>query len=435
MTPVSRPAPLQSYPTPAPATGTVNLRRLMWLRNIAIAGQIAAILAAVGLLDIALQLPALLAVITVLAGLNLITALRLRLPRAVGDGELFLQLVIDVAALTALLYLSGGSTNPFVVLYLLPIALTAAALPGIYTWLMVAITVSAYSLLMVVHMPLPHAHAMHGSDFDLHVFGMWLGFVVSAGLIAWFVVRMSASLRDRDRALAALREQALRNERILALGTLAAGAAHELGTPLSTMAVVVGELERDSTVPGAMREPLALLRGQIARCKGILGSLSASAGAVRAESGRRLALDVYLDQVLTDWRASRPGVVVQTRWQGARPAPQIVAELTLTQALFNVLNNAADASPRSVEVDGRWDDSALALDVCDRGPGLPAATAALGTAGFSTKPPGEGMGLGLFLAQATLQRLGGAVELSNRDGGGACTRLHLPLAALRVEET
>jgi len=160
-------------------------------------------------------------------------------PRAVSNLELFAQLGADVAALSILLYYGGGSTNPFVSLYLLPLVIAAATLPGRYTWGMAALTAACYSLLMVYYIPLPHIH-QHGDDaFNIHVLGMWLGFVISAVVVAYFVVQMAQAVRSRDEMLARVREEVLRNERIVALGTQAAGAAHEMGTPLSTMAVVI----------------------------------------------------------------------------------------------------------------------------------------------------------------------------------------------------
>lgn len=420
-------------PAASLSTSAVNLRRLVVLRSIAISAQVLTVLVSVYGLAMPLPLAPLGTVIAALACLNFLTVWRLRSARAVSERELLGQLLLDVAALTAILYFSGGSTNPFVLLYLMPITLAAAALPGIYTWIMAGVTVVCYSVLMGAYVPLPHVHSTHGTAFDLHVFGMWLGFVLSAGLIAYFVVRMGDTLRERDRALAALRESALRNERILALGTLAAGAAHELGTPLSTMAVVVKELEHEFTARDQAAEPLRILGAQIVRCKEILGTLSASAGQARAESGRSLALDTYLEEIVARWGVTRPGVQARVRWEGPQPVPRIVAEQTLSQAITSLLNNAADASPDAIEVEGRWNEHELRLDVRDRGAGLtPTVRERAGKTVFTTKAEGQGLGLGLFLVHATIRRFGGAVELYDREGGGACTRLTLPLANLTL---
>lgn len=414
-----------------PSSSAINLRRLLALRYIALAGQALALWVAVVNLHMSLPQRPLVWTIAGMAAVNLFTGLRLRRPWLVRDAELFGQLLLDVVALTVLLYFSGGSTNPFVTLYLLPLALTAAALPGVYTWVMAAVTAASYSALMFWYVPLSQGHAAHGDEFALHVLGMWIGFVLSAGLIAWFAVKMAATVRSRDQLLAAMREQELKHERILALGTLATGAAHELGTPLSTMAVLVKDIAPDA---GVSADKLAILRAQIARCKEILASLSAAAGQVRAESGQSLALDQFLDELVRRWLATRPGVHAHTQFVGTQPAPRIVAEQTLAQAITNILNNAADVSPQDVEIDGRWSAEELTLEIADRGPGLePELAHQAGEPLLSTKS--DGLGLGLFLAYTTLNRFGGAVRLMNRDGGGVLCRLTLPLAALSISDS
>jgi two-component system sensor histidine kinase RegB len=417
-----------SAATAMPSSAAINLRRLVALRNITLAGQALAVWVAVSRLELALPLRALAGIILGMALVNLLSWWRLRRPWPVHEAELSLQLLLDVAALTGLLYFSGGSTNPFAPLYLLPLTLTAVALPWAYTWAMAAVTVGCYSLLLFVYVPLPSGAGMHGDDFSLHVIGMWLGFILSAGLIAYFAVKMSQTVRERDRLAALMREGRLRDERVLALGTLAAGAAHELGTPLSTLAVLAKDIEPAKGITAAK---LAILREQIGRCKEILASLSASAGEVRAESGERRPLDEYLAELIAKWRAQRPDVALRHDLRGAQPAPRLVVEQTLTQAVTNILNNAADASPHDVEVIGRWSDTELTLEIADRGPGLaPGAGQRAGEALFTTKH--EGLGLGLFLTYTTLRRLGGEVRLLDRDGGGVRCRLTLPLAPVSV---
>lgn len=418
----------------------VNLKRLFVLRNIEIVGQLGAVLAATRLLDIVLPLAPMLAVIALLALINLLTWLRLHRPWPVADFEVFGQLLVDVAALAVLLYCSGGSTNPFVSLFLVPLTLAAAVLPGVYTWLMAGITLACYTLLLFYYQPLNDVTAVHGAtamqhddSFGLHVQGMWFNFLVSAGLIAFFVVRMADSIRARDRKLAAAREETLRNERIIALGTLAAGAAHELGSPLSSMAVLTAELQQEHVDNPALTADLKLLRDQVDNCKRILTELLASAGQVRAEGGEGKALDAYLAELMQKWALLHPGVRSKIEWQGALPAPNIIAEQTLSQALLNLLNNAADVSPDGIEVIGQWDQSTLTLDIFDRGPGLTAEVQAnAGQPFFTTKGPHHGIGIGLFLANATLDRFGGSVRLFNREGGGAATQIILPLERLRI---
>jgi two-component system, sensor histidine kinase RegB len=254
---------------------------------------------------------------------------------------------------------------------------------------------------------------------------MWMTFVVSALALAWFVARMAATLRERDHMLARAREDALRKEQIIALGTLAAGAAHELGTPLSTMAVIAGELERDATdLPRDLRS----LKSQIERCRQILNQLLTAAGTPRAEAGSSRGLDETLREILDTWQLMRPQVQLKFSCAGDAAAPQVVLDATLTQAALNLLNNAADASPTSVEVIARWNARQLTLDILDRGPGLTPELLARAGEPFVTTKPGSGFGIGLLLANATVERFGGKVRLTNRDDGGAHTQLVLPLA-------
>ncbi len=422
--------PLTQTPiTPSPAA--INLWRLVVYRFLMLTGLIIGMTWAVVAHRFELPLGTLTAVVAIFAVLNLVTWWRLRRwTRPVGDQELFLHFVSDVLILAALLYFTGGSTNPFVSLFLLPLTLAAAALPGRYTWAIAATAVTCYSLLMVWYYPLPHRD---GGNFNLHVLGMWFGFVLSAMLISYFAVKMSATLRERERALAQARENALRDERLVALGTLAAGAAHELGTPLATMAVLAKDLESECAATPGVTGPFQVLRSQIARCKDILAQLAVSSGQNRAEGGRDQALDRYLAQLVEQWHDGRPTVGLHRTWEGTQPPPRIIADQTLTQAITNILNNAADASEQSVNVIGHWDERELRLEICDQGEGVSAAAANhAGEPFFTTKPPGQGLGLGLFLAQSTIKRLGGSVELFNRKQGGACTRVILPLPGLSL---
>jgi two-component system sensor histidine kinase RegB len=335
---------------------------------------------------------------------------------------------MDVAAFTAVLYLTGGATNPFAWFYLVPVIITATVLPRRFAWAMAAITTLCYTLLLLYYVPLPGMGSMHHDGFGLHIFGMWFGFVLIAGLIAHFVVDMAYSLHERDRKLAEIREQALRDERLIALGTLAAGAAHELGTPLATMAILGKEMQEEYPLDRypELHDRLAIFKEQIARCKDALSVISASAGEARAESGHPMSVQDYLKELLRQWRKQRPAVLLQYHQQAHGAGSRIIAERTLNQALINVLNNAADASPERIEVDASWNADRLVLNVSDRGPGLDLdATHTAGKSPFSTKE--QGLGIGLFLAQATIRRLGGKIALSNIEGGGACTRIVLPL--------
>jgi two-component system sensor histidine kinase RegB len=252
-------------------------------------------------------------------------------------------------------------------------------------------------------------------------------FIVSAALVAHYVSSLAQSLRERDRQLAYAREEALRNERIVALGTLSAGAAHELGTPLATMSVLAEDMARRHTSHPELAADVSDLQTEIANCKRILNALTQATGSTRGEGGGAESADLFLERSVDRWQLVRPGARATLRWDDSSPAPALVADHTLEQALQSLLNNAADASPEGFEVAGRADGSNVVIDILDGGPGLTEeAQARAGELFFSTKAPESGMGIGLFLASATIKRFGGSVRLFNRSTGGCCTRITLP---------
>ncbi len=426
--------------TAAPTTAVLNLRRLLLLRAVAIGGWLAALAFVLRSLELDLLLAPIVTVIGSWILISVATWWWLRDWQEIPDPVFFSQLVIDIVLLTALLYLTGGSTNPLTLLFLLPLTISAALLPGLYTWSIALLTVLCYTLLLYIFIPLPFATHTHAQEFDFHILGMWSGFVLSAGLIATFVARMGHTLRERDRMLARSREHALRDERIVALGTLAAGAAHELGTPLGTIGLLAEEIEGEYAASDPeLAERARILKQQVRRCKETLAMLSMSAGQSQAASGGSRRVDDWLESLLGQWRETRPGVTVSARigagGERASAAPEIVAEQTLGHALTSILNNAADASRDGVEIVAEWDEARLWIEVSDRGAGLaPALLSAAGRTMFSTKRPDEGLGLGLYLAFSIIERLQGQVLLFNREGGGACTRVELPLAALTVRQ-
>lgn len=423
------------YPRQFPRSLTaLNLRRLLLLRAGAIAGWLLALAFVAWEFELRLPVAGILTALGVWVAVGLGSWLRLRRREEIPDRVFFAQLLVDIAILTALLYLSGGSTNPLTLLLLLPLIISAALLPGFYSWVIAVATVLCYTVLLYFYVPLPLSEHLGHEEFGLHVIGMWLGFVLSAGLIAGFVGRMGSTLRERDRLLAESKQRALRDERIIALGALAAGAAHELGTPLGTIALLSEEIEQEHAHANEeLAGRLHLLREQVRRCKHTLAMLSLSAGQSHAASGRRLPVDRYLQETVDHWRSLRPGVQLTVNIRGEGPPPVILAEQTLSQAVISIFNNAADASREGVEITALWAARHLRLEVSDRGQGIaPAAISAAGKAVFSTKGPGEGLGLGLYLAYSVIDRLGGEILLFNREGGGACTQVTLPLDQLMV---
>lgn len=369
-------------------------------------------------------------ILLVLAVYNLWIYLRISRGGSFTDRGFFVQMLVDVVALSGILYYSGGASNPFVFFFLLPLTITATVLPRRYTWAMALITACCYTALLFASARVPDfMHHMGPAFGNLHVTGMWIGFVVIAGLIAHFVAAMAETLRERDQVLAEARERALRDERVLAMGTLAAGAAHELSTPLATMNIVTGELlaQYPAERERGLHAQLRILQDQIARCKEALSVISASAGAARAEAGTRAALDDYVADTVAGVERLRPGARIAVVAETSGPAPEIFVERTLTQAILNILHNAVDASPAAVTVRFGWDEAQVRILVEDRGGGISAD--ALDHPGTSSKE--GGLGLGLFLSRTAIAQCGGSLSLRNQRGG-AVVSVTLPLAALSV---
>jgi two-component system sensor histidine kinase RegB len=358
--------------------------------------------------------------------------------QAISQLELLLQLLGDVLALSVLFYFSGGYSNPFIWMYLLPITVAAVALRAGYAWLIASLCIVCYTLLMFYHVPLSHLH-LHAQwadqdsvQLDIHLLGMWIGFVVSTVIVAIFIARIGQNLRDYDQAIASVREQALESERMLALGTLATSAAHELGTPLATMAVVAKELTQDYASQPQLLQQLSLMQKQIARCKEILSSITRNAGLARAEASAGLPLEAFINEALQRWRDTRPATELVVCMPQGTPSPQVSMDRTLSQALLNLLDNAADESPARILFDAQWTDKLLTLHIRDFGQGLSQETKQkIGTPFFSSKQA-DGMGLGVYLTQTTLARYDGELSFNNHDEGGVLTTVKLPLVKLKV---
>ncbi|SHE22092.1 ATP-binding protein [methanotrophic endosymbiont of Bathymodiolus puteoserpentis (Logatchev)] len=427
-----------------------NLQWLFILRNLMIGGESLLLLISIDILKIPLHQEALWLTILAIGTVNLYTWIRLKTDVPVTEMEIFSQLAIDVLAIAALLYLTGGATNPFTWIFLLPVILTAITLPHAYTWYMVILTTTIYTFLIPYHASLlsvaPHlmhaemgdmAHNMHTQEdeefFNFHIFGMWFGFVCSAGLVAFFSLELSNTIKAGERTLAEAREKALQDDRIISLGTLAASAAHDMGTPLGTMAIIAHELKHDTgpITQTELHEKMTIMQDQINRCKQALSVMSASAGELRADSGHITLLSDYLDEVIMQWRSQQPGVKLNLLINPEAPLhSSIIAELTLTHSLINILNNAAEASPQEKGIDLAihrcTQENFIGLQIRDYGPGIPDELLdKIGKAPINNN--NQGLGVGLFLTYSTINRIGGTIEVSNSPTGGACIDIFLPL--------
>ncbi len=425
------------YPERSQELTSLCLHYVLFLRSIAFWGHIMILWLLTHFLDQPFPYFSVGSVVVLLGFFTLASWLWMRNKKSISDHFVFIQLMADIFTLSLLLYLTGGSSNPFVSLFMLPVTFASAMLRVRYIWITAITAMICYTLLMFFYQPMP-LWQHHGQGFTLHVWGMWGGFLLSAGLVAYFVARIGSTIKARDRALAEAREKALESEKLVALGTLAAGTAHELGTPLATIAILARELEKSTQEKNpAISKKLTLLRSQVDRCKTILSKMTSSTGQSPADSGAGITVDRYLEKTLQEWSKIRPEVSAESHFSGTDPAPRIIADRTVTQAILNVLDNAADASRDSIKVEGKWDNNCLVLFVHDQGEGISdELIERVGEEPFlTTKPPGKGLGLGLYLTRTTLIRLGGEIHFENRDNGkGLTVQIKLPLAQLKIDE-
>lgn len=416
----------------AAATARKNLMQLVQLRWIAVAGQLATIAYVELALHVRLPLAQMGGVLGVFLAGNLLVSLRLRWTAEVTNYGLFLALAFDTVILTALLYLSGGPTNPFTSLYLLQVCLGAVLLEGWAVWATIGVAAACALVLTMAYLPL--RLPPHGPDLlTLYIWGARVGLGLNAVLIVIFISRITSNLRARDGRLAALRQRAAEEDHIVRMGLLASGAAHELGTPLATLDVILGDWRR---LPKLAKDPelaeeIEDMRAEVARCKSIVTGVLLSAGEARGEAAGVSGLKAYLGDLFEEWKARRaPAVAVYEHSLGGDPT--IVADSALKQALLNLLDNAVEASPEAVWMFARLDDGVLKLRIRDAGPGFsPEMLSAIGTPYQSTKGR-LGGGLGLFLVVNVVRQLGGRVEARNLYAGGAEVEITLPLAALAI---
>lgn len=374
--------------------------------------------------------------LVILTGINLLTFSRLRQALAVTELEFFIQLLIDLLCLSAVFYFSGGANNPFVSYFLVPICISAATLGSGFTLTITGLSILSYSLLLFFHIPLPALapdhHQHNASTVNLHVLGMWLNFFISACLITYFVVKMARDLRAQEAQLNRWREDQLRDEQVMAVATLAAGTAHELGTPLSTMKVLIGELRDEYIDNPQLHQDLTLLQEQVNQCATTLRDLVNKAE--QAKDGKIAAEPVqsYCDNLIQRWKILRPDVKSRIEFAPDMPAIQAIFSPTIAQAILNLLNNAADASPENIYIHIQWNTESIIWTIEDAGPGIAEEVSAhLGKSFISTK--NKGLGIGLLLTQATINRHGGTVTLHKRVPQGTITCMQLPLTTAETE--
>ncbi len=403
--------------------GRVRLRTLTTIRWVGVVGQALAIMVVHYGLEYHLPLGACLIVIGASAAVNLaVTVAMLERPRAVRLSEAAAAwfLAYDIVQLSVLLFLTGGLQNPFAVLLLAPVSVSATILGARPTVVLSVLSVAAISVLAVVHMRLP----WQGGGLALplvYVLGIWTALGLGIVFFATYAWRVAAEARRMQDALAAAQLALSRERQLSALGALAAAAAHELGSPLGTISVVAREIARDVPQDSPIGEDVALLLSEAARCRDILARLAAKpeseeqflrlpmssvvelAAAPYGNKGTRLQFDAGpLDTVTSD-------------------EPQVLRSAELLQGLGNLIQNAVQVAADTVEVATSWDNEQVSVVVSDDGPGFqPGIMERLGEPYVSGWRDGAAhMGLGIFIAQTLLRRTGGRVSFANRPEGGA----------------
>lgn len=408
-----------------------NLRRLAIIRLIFISVLLSAMAYTYISGQQGLVLPAHVLMLAALSLLTVATYWRLLKPWPVTDIEYFFQLLMDIAGLTGLLYFSGGATNPLVSYYLVPLTVSAAILPWRFTWIIAGLSLALYSIMLFFYHPLnifqpQDDHLQHGG-FNLHILGMWFTFALSTGLITYFVVKMANALRHQENLQVANRENELLDEQVLAVATLAAGTAHELGTPLSTMTVLLDELVQENHQQDDLSEDLQILKNQVDNCRKILKGLVTTAEAHSHGQMDRVLIGNYVRELVDRWQVLRPDVTFTLTVEPSCDTCALNVDPTLEQAINNLLNNAADACADNINIHATVNSDIFSLSIRDYGPGIPIGLSEeLGKPFITTK--GKGLGLGLFLSHATINRYQGTIKLTNHPQGGSMAEITLPLA-------
>lgn len=437
--PVRRDVALPTGEDVAPASdhlrggaSTVNLLNFRWLtalRWAAVVGQTIAIFCVTAGLRV--PLPLLPVTLIVLAELvaNLIAWHRGRTQTRLYEWELAVWVGFDLVAFTAMLYFTGGPSNPFSFFYIVHVAVAALTLHARFAWSLVLLSTLSFAALFAWHVPI----VAQLQNWDLHLHGLWVGYSLAASCVVYFLQRARATIEARDAELAVQRKLTEQTERLSSLATLAAGAAHELSSPLATIAVVSKELALDLQASGNQRvlDDVELVRGQVERCRKILARLAHTAGEAPGELDQWLGIGALLEAAVHELPQQQR---VVTEIDSALTRTELwCPKEALCQALRVLLENAIEASTGPVKLTALTRDRNLLIRIADRGDGMPSAILERAFEPFfTTKPAGKGMGLGLYLARNVVLSLHGTLGLHSRPGVGTQAELELPAERLRV---
>ena len=428
--------------------GLLSLRTLVRLRWLAVLGQSLAVLGVHFILDFPLPLGACLAVIALSAWLNIFLTLRWRSSLRLAPTQAGLLLGYDVIQLAILLYLTGGLENPFAFLFLVPVTVSATSLPLKWTLWLSSIAFVCATVLALYHQPLPWSVSAPLVLPAAYVSGMWVALVCGVVFSSIYARRIAEEARQMSSALTAAELVLAREQRLSALDGLAAAAAHELGTPLATIALVAKELKRELPAKGSHTEDIDLLISQTARCREILSRL-ANRDSQTDDMYERVKLSVMIEDLVSPLRGPDVNIDITVTGDGKNEASQepiFRRNPAITYGLGNLLENAVDFAETKVSIVAHWSGVKVSLLISDDGPGFdqnifdrlgdPFVTSRPGYGADSESEKGrhEGMGLGFFIAKTLLERSGAAVSLANRPlpEHGAIIQLNWPRSAVDV---
>ena len=422
-----------------------TLETAIWylhLRWVAVAGQLLTMAVVEWILDIKLPQSGMLSLMGVTAVTNLAYSLWLQYLRRNGlqaaDRLPTYQVVsslmlIDLVVLAGMLFLTGGITNPFALFYFVNIAVAGAILTPAWAWSVWFVAVLSVTLLLLRSQPLlelNNSNLQATGVWTLPKFGYLVSFAACGGVITYFLTVLTGELKQRELALKEAEDARVRNRQLEALATLAAGAAHELASPLSTIAVVAKELSRSLEKNGAREtdmKDVSLIRSELDRCRQILDRMTSAAGEAAGERLDAITVDRFLDETLLGLREPQRVKVIVA--EAAKLKKNLLPLQATAQAVRNLVQNALDASPPGEEIMVRADlvDSSWRILVVDCGEGMTAEVLQrVGEPFFTTKEPGRGMGLGLYLTQNVLRRLNGELKFTSRPGQGTTAEILLP---------
>jgi two-component system sensor histidine kinase RegB len=442
MVPVVATLPFPSRETSAPVAPRVRLRTLVFLRWLGIAGQATAII--IVFLGLRYELPVELCAAEIGAAVifNLVLTYLYPQARQLDETEAILHLSFDIVQLTALLMLTGGIENPFTLLYIAPVVISATNLSLPATLGLAGFTLACVTLISFLHWPLPWDPYQPLELPLFYLAGNWISLTLGIGFTLIYAWRTADEARGMQTALAAAQDALAREQRLSDLGALAAATAHELGTPLGTIAVVARELEREVPPDAPWLDDIRLLRSQADRCREILGKLAQRDTDEDDVAAQRLPLGAFLDEIAEPHRGFGVDIKITAKGDGAlsvRRRPEVI------HALGNLIENAVDFAVTMVAIDATWDATEVKITITDDGPGFNAAVfERLGepyvtTRGAAQAPPAdpsdprgnhEGLGLGFFIAKTLTERTGGSIDFSNAARKGAQVVARWPRASL-----